>query len=157
MNHDEIRVVNFCHLCQSRGLTPGQLLADNVSCCIGMIREINPDARIFVWSDMFDPYHNARDNYYLANGTMADSWKGLSTDVVIVNWNYGVRKQSMQWFAEKSFNQIIAGYYDGSVEQIHLWLDDARNIKGIVGVMYTTWKNNYADLESFSKYLQMPQ
>ena len=29
MSHDEIRVANWCRACQSRKLTPGQLLADN--------------------------------------------------------------------------------------------------------------------------------
>ena len=61
INHDEIRVANWCDACRKRGLTPGQLLADNVRRCVGMIRSVSPNARIIAWSDMFDPYHNARD------------------------------------------------------------------------------------------------
>ena len=42
-----------------------------------MLRQVNPKAEIFVWSDMLDPNHNAnpaRKYYYLAEGTFVDSW-----------------------------------------------------------------------------------
>jgi len=29
-----------------------------------------------VWSDMFDPLHNAVDHYYAVKGSLKDSWKG---------------------------------------------------------------------------------
>lgn len=29
MSHDEMRVMNWCALCQSRKMTPGELLAEN--------------------------------------------------------------------------------------------------------------------------------
>ena len=78
MSHDEIRVANWCQACQQRGLTPGGLLADNVRQCTAILKSVNPRARIFVWSDMFDPHHNAVDQYYLVNGTLKGSWEGLS-------------------------------------------------------------------------------
>ena len=77
MSHDEIRVLNWCAACQRRQLDAGALLADNVRACTRILREINPGGRIYVWSDMFDPYHNARDDYYLVRGDLAGSWKGL--------------------------------------------------------------------------------
>lgn len=48
----------------------GELLARNVEGDTEIIREVNPDAEIFVWSDMFDPHHNARDNYCLSSGSL---------------------------------------------------------------------------------------
>ncbi len=87
MSHDEIRVGNWCRACQDRKLTPGRLLADNVRRCIEILRTESPRARIVVWSDMFDPNHNAVDKYYLVNGTLKGSWEGLSRDVIIANWN----------------------------------------------------------------------
>ena len=27
----------------------------------------------------------------------------------------------------------------------------AKNVPGVIGVMYTTWKKNYADLEAFAR------
>jgi len=69
MSHDEIRVLNWCAACQARGLDAGALLADNVRACIGILLQVNPGGRIYVWSDMFDPNHNAHADYYLARET----------------------------------------------------------------------------------------
>jgi hypothetical protein len=29
------------------------------------------------------------------------------------------------------------------------WLDDAREVTGVTGVMYTTWRRDYANVEAF--------
>ena len=113
MSHDEIRVANWCLACQSRKRTPGQLLAENARRCTSILKAVNPQARIVVWSDMFDPHHNAVDNYYLVNGSLKGSWEGLAHDVVIANWNGGKAAESLKFFADRGHPQIIAGYYDG--------------------------------------------
>lgn len=151
MSHDEIRVANWCDACRKRRLSPGQMLADNVSRCVQMIRKVNPKAQVLVWSDMFDPNHNAHASYYLVNGSWAGSWLGLPRDVIVVNWYFDKRKQSLPWFARRGHRQVLAGYYDGPVDQIRTWLDDARGLPGIIGVMYTTWAQRYDDLEAFAK------
>jgi hypothetical protein len=116
-----------------------------------MIRAANPKAEIYVWSDMFDPYHNAHDHYYLVNGTWAGSWEGLTKDTVIVNWYFDKRKQNMPWFAKRGHSQILAGYYDGPVGAINTWLNDSKNVPNVTGVMYTTWRSDYSNLEAFAK------
>jgi hypothetical protein len=151
MNHDEIRVANWCDACRRRGLTPGQLLADNVRRCVGMIRSVSPNARIIAWSDMFDPYHNARDDYYLVNGTWAGAWEGLPRDAVIANWYFEQRRKNMPWFARRGHPQLLAGYYDSKPERIRDWLADAEAIPNVTGVMYTTWEHRYDDLEAFAR------
>jgi hypothetical protein len=151
MSHDEIRVANWCNLCQSRRMTPGEMLADNIRRCIHIIRDADPKAELFVWSDMFDSHHNARGDYYLVNGSWAESWKGLSKEVVIVNWNYGERKKSLPFFEELGNRQILAGYYDGNVDDIKTWIQDAHTLPGVVGIMYTTWQGDYSNLEAFAK------
>jgi hypothetical protein len=151
MSHDEIRVANWCAACTKRGLTPGQMLADNARKCTAIIRKSNPKAEVFVWSDMFDPNHNAHGDYYLVNGSWANSWQGLDKDVTVVNWHFGARKQSLPFFAGRGHKQILAGYYDGPVSSIKTWLEDAKGVSGIVGVMYTTWQGDYSNLEAFSK------
>jgi hypothetical protein len=30
----------------------------------------------------------------------------------------------------------------------------AAGVRGVVGVMYTTWQQNYADLEAFARYVR---
>jgi hypothetical protein len=151
LGHDEIRQADWCAACRARHRTPGQLLADNVNWCVRTIRSRNPRARVFVWSDMFDPFHNAHDHYYLVRGTWAGSWEGLPRDVVIVNWNSSERQRSMPWFARRGHSQVLAGYYDGPPGEIRRWLDDGRGIPNILGVIYATWEDRYDDLEAFAQ------
>jgi hypothetical protein len=151
MSHDEIRVANWCRSCQEKHGTPGALLAENARRCVDILKEVNPQARIVVWSDMFDPYHNAVDHYYLVNGTLADSWKGLPKDVVIANWNGGKAKESLNWFAERGHAQIIAGYYDEGMDNFKRWDAAARGVSGVRGFLYTTWQHRYDDLEAYGK------
>jgi len=150
MSHDEIRVLNWCAACRRRGLDAGALLADNVRACIQILREVNPGGRIYVWSDMFDPHHNARPNYYLVRGDLRGSWAGLDAEVIVVPWYFERRAESLAWFAGRGHRQVIAAYYDAAPERVRDWLAAARAHAGIEGVMYTTWQQRYADLERFA-------
>ena len=150
MSHDEIRVLNWDKSCVERHLDAGAILADNVKTCIGILRDVNPGGDIYVWSDMFDPNHNAHGNYYLVRGNLAGSWLGLDKDVIIVPWDFEKRAESLKWFEERGNRMLIAGYYDGAPEKIGDWLDAAKQVNGVMGVMYTTWQNKYGDLEAFS-------
>ena len=72
--------------------------------------------------------------------------------MVIVNWhghNPG-RLDSLQFFAGRGHRQILAGYYDGPPERIRDWLADAAKVQRVIGVMYTTWRNDYSNLEKFA-------
>lgn len=149
-SHDEIRVGGWCEACQNRKLTPGQILADHVRTCDRIQQRLLPGSSTYVWSDMFDPSHNAVADYYLTHGTLAGSWEGLPKHAVVVNWNHGKRTQSLPFFAGRGHRQILAGYYDGPVEAITGWLAEGAKSKGVSGVMYTTWAGNYRDLETFA-------
>jgi hypothetical protein len=153
MGHDEIRVLNWCAACQARGMDAGPLLADNVRTCASILRQVNPNGRIYVWSDMFDPNHNAHDNYYLVRGNLTNSWLGLDNDIIIAPWYYDARAASLQFFAGLGNRQVIAGYYDSAPYLVTNWLNAARPYTGISGVMYTTWQNNYSNLETFGQIL----
>jgi hypothetical protein len=155
MSHDEIRVANWCRACQDRKLTPGELLADNARRCTAILKEVNPRARVVVWSDMFDPHHNAVDNYYLVNGSLKGSWEGLSPDVVIANWNGGKAHESLSFFAGRGHKQIIAGYYDvDDLSNFQQWDSAARDVSGVIGFMYTTWQSKYGLLEKYGEALR---
>jgi hypothetical protein len=155
MSHDEIRVANWCRACQDRELTPGQLLAENARRCIDILKTVNPGARIVVWSDMFDPHHNAVDKYYLINGSLKGSWEGLSRDVLIANWNSGKAKESLSFFADRGHKQLIAGYYDGDdLTNFQQWDQAARNVNGVIGFMYTTWQSKYGLLEHYGQAMR---
>jgi hypothetical protein len=170
MSHDEIRVLNWCAACQKRNLDAGAILADNVKTCARILREVNPGGNIYVWSDMFDPNHNAHKNYYLVRGDLSNSWEGLDKDVIIVPWYFEKRKQSLEFFANRGHRQVIAGYYDHSPEQVTDWLQAAcRNhkpeqvtdwlqaaqaVRGVLAVMYTTWQHKYDDMERFAELIK---
>jgi hypothetical protein len=150
MSHDEIRVLNWCGACQKRGLDAGALLADNVRTCAKILREVNPGGSIYVWSDMFDPHHNAHKDYYLVRGDLAGSWEGLDPGITIVPWYFEKRSDSLKFFADRGHHQVIAGYYDHRPEQAADWVNAAKPLPGVEGIMYTTWEHNYADLEKFA-------
>jgi hypothetical protein len=150
-SHDEIRVAGWDDLAVKSKKTPGQLLADNVKKCVEIVREIDPKARIVVWSDMFDPNHNAVDRYYLVNGTLKGSWEGLPKDVDVANWNSGKSAASLKWFAQRGHRQVIAGYYDGGMENFVRWQAAAKGVKGVRGFIYTTWQGDYKLLEKYGE------
>lgn len=153
MSHDELRVMNQCALCQSKKMTPGELLAWNVKKAAQIIRDLRPDAEIWVWSDMFDPMHNAVDHFYAVNGSLAGSWKGLDKDVGIVNWHGGLQGKNCKFFADLGLKQILSGYYDhdDNGAEISTWLQNTKDIPGIVGAMYTTWEDKYDAMDVWAK------
>jgi len=151
LSHDEIRVANWCGSCRREGRTAGELLAENVKQVIAAVRRVNRDARLCIWSDMFDPHHNAHDGFYLVNGDLAGSWVGLPSDMTVVNWNHGQAARSLPFFAERGHQQVLAGYYDGDPQSIAGWLKTGSNLSGVNGAMYTTWKNDFRHLETFAR------
>ncbi len=147
MMHDEIRAMNWDASCQGRGQSPGALLAEHVRACSRLLS----GATVYAWGDMFDPYQNAVKDYHLVNGDLAGSWEGLDSSVVIVNWNAARRGPSLRFFAGRGHRQIIAGYYDGRPGDVREWLASAARVPGVIGVMYTTWRDRYDDLEAFAR------
>jgi hypothetical protein len=153
MGHDEIRVVNWCQECQAGRKTAGELLAANARKCVAILKEVNPAARVAVWSDMFDPYHNAVDHYYLVNGSLKGSWTGLPKNVIIANWNSDKARSSLKFFADQGHPQVIAGYYDTDLNNLTRWDVARAGLPGILGFMYTSFQNRYALLEDYGRAL----
>jgi hypothetical protein len=151
LSHDEIRLANWCGSCRREGRTAGELLADNVRQCVLAIRKVNPSAHLCIWSDMFDPHHNAHENFYLVNGDLAGSWRGLPKEMTVINWNHGSADKSLPFFGERGHAQVLAGFYDGNPRDIAAWLKTGRTTTGVTGAMYTTWRNDFSQLETFAQ------
>lgn len=148
MSYDEFRCCNWDASCAQRKQTPGRMLAESVRRCTKLVEP----QQAYTWNDMFDPFHNAVEGpYYLVNGPWASSWEGLDPSVIILNWNHGKRDQSLKFFADRGNRQILCGFYDNDLSEWKQWLDSGKNVKGIVGYMYTTWKRDYSKLEEFAK------
>lgn len=152
MSHDELRVANWCQACQATGKPPGVLLGENARRCVEILRSIDPKVEIAVWSDMFDPHHNAVSSYYLVNGSLQGSWESLPPDVLIANWNSGKAAESLKFFAGRGHRQVVAGYYDASdLGDLNRWNEAARGVIGVEGFMYTTWQARYDWLERYGQ------
>jgi len=150
MEHDEMRIFNWDAASERRHLDAGPLLAAHVKACIKILRDVNPGGDIYAWSDMYDPHHNAVKNYYLVKGSIVGSWEGLDREVIIADWNFEHRDESLKWFADRGHRLMIAGYYDAPLDDLRAWLDSAVKVPSAQAVMYTTWQNNFADIEKFA-------
>jgi len=152
LNSDEIRVAASCEACKSRGLSAAQILGDCVTRQVRIIREVNPQAKLFIWSDMFDPNHNAnkRDYYYLVDEGWYGAWEFIPKDLTIVCWNHRVRDKSLEHFSRLGYQTIAAAYYDSDdLENVKTWLESLDRTQGATGIMYTTWLNKYGLLGAF--------
>ena len=162
LNMDEIRAGGTCAACASRGLSMGQILGDCISNLHGIIREVNPQAEIFIWSDMLDPNHNAGnregDYYYLASGLYHDSWNYIPKDLIIACWWDTVRRQSLDHFSGLGFRTLAAAYYDADdLVNPRNWLESLDTTPGACGIMYTTWSQKYSLLGPFGDLVSQPR
>ncbi len=149
MSHDEIRVGGWTP--DYAGKTMGQWLAINVRKCYDIAKKRAPGVGILVWSDMFDPNHNAVADYYLVKTTWAGSWEGLPKDVVMMDWYQSKAAQTFKFFGERGHEQMIAGYYDGDPDaSARAWLAAAKASRArVTGIVYTTWRSDFSNLEKF--------
>jgi hypothetical protein len=155
MQHDEIRTMNWDAGDEVRALSPAAILADNVARCRAIIEKHRPGADVWVWTDMFDEYHNAlKGAYYLVRGDLRGSADLIANDLGMVNWNgrEGIVQNSLGFFADRGFRQISAPYYDNDEQNIRRWKEWTRDTPDFHGMMYTTWAQQYDHLESFGEY-----
>ena len=150
MSFDEIRIMGWGLRGTRPHELPGRLLAGSVRYCTHLLGT----SQGYIWSDMFDPYHNAHAHYYLVHGSLAGSWRGLSPKVVVMNWNFGRRDASLKFFATRGYRQIIAGYYDSPLANLRLWMASAAGVHGVIGYMYTTWRGDYQQLGAFAQMVR---
>jgi hypothetical protein len=164
---DEIRCAGWEPADRKRFRSSGELLAYNVRRCTGIARTAGGGKPLYVWSDMFDPDHNARKDYYLVNNTFAGSWKGLDRDVVVMKWGLPEKAaESLEFFSRHVDDVMIAAFYDEDVTKNRAaWGNVAGAARGVggetpgargsapnvAGFMYTTWRGDYSKLEEFAR------
>jgi hypothetical protein len=152
LSMDEIRAGGSCRACKERKLSMAQILGDCVTQQAQIIREVNPETELFIWSDMFDPNHNAHDGYFLVDGDFTGSWNNIPKDLVIVCWYYVKRRESLAFFSSLNFRTLAGAYYDGdTLENPKGWLEALNATSGACGIMYTTWRNKYELLAPFGQ------
>jgi hypothetical protein len=99
---------------------------------------------------MFDPNHNARDHYYLAEGDITGSWNYIPKELKIVCWHYEKRQPSLSHFSKLGFQTLAGAYYDADdLDNPKGWLEALDQTPGAIGIMYTTWQDKYSLLPDF--------
>ncbi len=150
LSMDEVRAGGSCRACKERGLTMAQILGDCISRQMKLIRRVSPGAKVYCWSDMLDPNHNAHGDYYLVEGDFTGSWQYVPKDLIIACWWHEKRDLSLRFFSEHGFRTLGATYYDGDdLENCRDWAQSLRRTPEARGIMYTTWENKYALLPGF--------
>ena len=152
LNTDELRIAASCQACKKRGMSAPEILGDCVNRQVRIIREVNPNAKLFIWSDMFDLYHNAneRDYYYLVDEDFYGTWNYIPKDITMVCWNHRTRDKGLEHFSKLGFKTLAAAYYDrDDLDNVATWLESLDKTDGAVGIMYTTWLEKYDLLEQF--------
>lgn len=150
---DEIRAGGTCVACKSRNLPMKEIFGDCVTQAFNIIREVEPAAEVFIWSDMLDPNHNAstrRPYYFHVPESFNGSWEYVPRDLVIACWNYRIRDESLKHFSDLGHRTIAAAYYDADdLENPKGWLEALSQTPGASGIMYTTWLRKYELLADF--------
>ena len=86
---DEIRQGGYCGLCRDRNMA--ELLGECVTKQVGLIKKYNPNAEIYIWSDMLDPNVNAVNDYFMVRGNFYGSWRNISKSIHPVIWVFDTR------------------------------------------------------------------
>ena len=150
---DEVRNGGACKACQDRHMTMGQIMGDAITQATNIVRWARPDCEVFIWSDMIDPGHNARDTrpyYYYVDENFSGSWNYIPKDLIIACWWYDHRVESLDFFSGKGYRTVGASYYDADdLENPKGWLEALSKTPGAEGIIYTTWLDKYDLLDEF--------
>lgn len=148
LNVDEVRVGGTCKACRDRNLSMGEIIGDCVQKQVEIVRQADPNAGIIIWSDMFDPNHNANDRrgkyYYLCAGNYDKSWEYLPEGLTIACWSHRMRYESLKFFSDRGYQTFACGYYDADdLERDKTWLEALDVTPGAQGIMYTSWLRKF--------------
>lgn len=153
LNTDEIRMGGTCRACAGRDMA--ELLGECVTKEAASIHRYLPDATVYVWSDMFDPNHNAHGDYYLVKGDFTGSWNHLPKDIVMAVWGGEPREASLKFFQEQGFATLVACYYDAdNLDSVNRWRKQAAAHANVRGFMFTPWTKKYDLLPAFGDLLK---
>jgi len=150
LSMDEIRNGGGCELCRESGKSMAQILGDCITRQCEILKNLDPDMEVYIWSDMLDPYHNARDHYYNVVGDFTGSWNYVPHGLIMFCWSHKIRNNSLHFFSGKGFRTAGACYYDADdLSGARDWLVSLEQTPGAVGIMYTSWQRKYELLGEF--------
>jgi len=147
---DEIRNGGGCLTCRNSGKSMAEILGACFTRQRAIFRTLDPKIEVITWSDMIDPAHNARNNYYGVVGDYTGAWKHVPRDLSIMCWHHRIRDKSLAFFSKQGFGTYGAAYYDADdLTNPKEWIDSLGRTPNARGVMYTTWQKKYRLLAGF--------
>jgi hypothetical protein len=150
LNMDEIRMGGTCRACTGNNMA--ELLGRCVQRQESILKRHFPGARVAIWSDMFDPEHNAHGDYYLVAGDFNGSWERLPREMILAVWGGESRPRSVEFFAGRGHPVWIACYYDADdLDGVRQWMNATAGSGGVRGYMYTPWLRKYDLLAEFAE------
>jgi hypothetical protein len=145
LSMDEIRAGGTCAACVARNTDMAHILADCIIKQRQFIKEVAPDATIYIWSDML-------------KGSFEGVWNMIPKDIVISCWYHLKRDISMPFFENLGFKTQGAAYYDvDTLDTSREWLETCNKTKNCTGIMYTSWRNKYKLLADFGNMVHENQ
>ena len=151
---DEVRNGGGCALCQDSGKSMAEIVGDCLRQERDIFKAIDPSIEVMTWSDMYDPAHNAVDNYYGVVGDFTGACDYAPTDVTMVCWWHKIRDESLAFFSARGFRTLGAAYYDAEdLTGCREWLESLKRTPKAQGIMYTSWERKYELLGTFGDLL----
>lgn len=151
---DEVRNGGTCPLCEARNTDMAHILAGCVLKQHEIIRSVHPGAEIYAWSDMFDPFHNAKDKVCGCKGTFVGIWDLIPKDVIMVLWYGGMLDKSVPFFTERGFRVMGSVCCDSKkLDMVEKWKRSINSAPGSKGFMYTTWRRDFDQLDGFAELI----
>lgn len=158
LNYDEWRSAFMDDRCE---LFPGvrkagDYLAGTLGKTLQLCRKANCARTIYLLNDMYDPYHNAGNPYYMLPGGATDSWKNMDTNTIVINWSpnlaqsYGFYMGLNPTMKKGKMNRqaiLVQGAEEvpGKINVIKSL--EAKGGKGVVGMVWVTWYQRWFHME----------
>lgn len=165
---DEQRSYGYDPACMRSGIDAGTALRSMAIFTRNKIREIAPQAAVYMWNDMFDPTANCRKGryYYLIKGcgSLYGNHVGLPKDIIILRWTTtrkrieNVRASVDHWSKTMGMKYIhFPGYFDDPVFNpcSRSFMEPVLNDPNCVGVGFAQWSGIDNFRPHFEKFLVM--
>jgi len=151
---DEVRVFAWDKRCLDSGKSRSQIFADDIKYYYDTIKKKQPQAQIFMWSDMLDPSHNAV--LYKTEGITDILLDYGLNDIVMIPWYDECAKRSIDFFAGKgfsimAFSQAKQGKFSVAPFWAKLLRDKFSHSDKPYGLMHGTWEYDYDTEEGMER------
>ena len=161
---DEHRCYGYDPACEKSGMNGGQALNHMAKFTYDKIKAASPDAAIYMWNDMFDPYANCYpDNYYYSirgKASLTGNWLTLPKDIIILRWTTKTAARvtgSMKHWRDLGMKYIqFPGYFTEAVfnPKSEGYMKETVKDPACIGVGFAQWSgidNFRPHLENFLK------